>query len=141
MRNVVNKHWLLGIVGFGVLFPVIASSETYWGFTASRDANPNTTGIYWNHTTDDDGDLQVVAAVLNHESNVIETATFDENGELIHGANTNGEESITEYIERTEGGSDDTASGYYGGTDPYNCDFNCDPNGGFGTPDDFFGGG
>ena len=135
-----SKNVITWAAGIAILFPLVAYPEDFWGFTGSRMSNPSTAGIYWNHTTNASGDLEVDAAVVDHNGNVVETATFGDDGELLQGVTTNGSESLGDYIDRTEGGSGDTASGMWGESDPYNCDFTCDPNGGFTTPDDPFGG-
>lgn len=132
--------WATGAL---ILLPLLVlATDTYWSFTASRGSNPDVAGLYWNHTTDENGNLEVEVAVVDHDDNVIETATFDENGDLDHGANLDGSTSFTAYLAEKAGESPEgTDNGFWGDSDPYNCDFNCDPSGGFGSPDDVFGGG
>ena len=96
--------------------PLLAlASETFWSFTAARMSNPNTAGIYWNHSTSHDGDLEVIAAVVNHDGNVIEKVTFDENGESQSGVNASGNQSLAEYVESTISIPGGTTNGFYGG--------------------------
>lgn len=100
---------------------LVFATDTFWSFTSTRLSNSNTAGIYWNHSTSSEGDLEVDAAVVDNNGNVIEKATFDENGELKSGVITNGSESLAEYIESTEGTSGSETSGFYGSDDPFGC--------------------
>lgn len=123
--------------------PVALSGDTYWSFTSSRGADSSNSGIYWTQSTDEvTGEYTVTAVVINVEGNVKEKAKFDADGNMTSGVNTDESESFADYLADSMGeSSGGTENGFWGQSDPYNCDFNCNPNGGFGTPEDTFGGG
>ncbi len=119
---------ILAITALVTAIPLVVFAETWAGFTTSRMSTPGISGIYWQTSTSQyTGDLEVDAAVVDNNGNVSEVATFDQEGTLIHGSNTDASESLGDYIARTEGGTD--TGGFYDPNDPYgnpyNCDFDC----------------
>ncbi len=123
-----------------------ASHANDWlSYVNSAVSNPSISGVYWQVGTDAEGDLAVTAVAVDNNGNVTDVSHFDETGDLTTGATQSGEESLGDYIERTEGGGDVGSSGFYNPndpfSDPYNCGFDCGDDDPFGTPDDPFGGG
>lgn len=108
-----------------LLFLLPAMSHATEGVTYVNNAiaNPNVAGVYWQSGTDSNGDVQVTGVSVDNQGNVVDVTQFDAEGNYVGGESTNAEESLGEYIDRTEG--DHSTSGFYDPSDPFSDPYAC----------------